>query len=200
MSNWLGKIDFCYSNEAFLPRHCSFGIYYFIIYLPISLSSLFLSLSLSLSLPPFSILFFYQNIWTRPLVRAIWERWIAVTRSLSPWLLEKNPPRGWAGRDRWRRTRLMNTSGSIGGVEGQKVHLDLPARFVRCRNDVVSQRRWEAVVCACAEHGFGIRWKGGGGGRRVGLILLFQCGGRRVGGGGGRWKGLNWFQAGIWVF
>ena len=40
MSNWLGKIDFCYSHEAFLPRKYSFGIYYFIISLPISILSL----------------------------------------------------------------------------------------------------------------------------------------------------------------
>ena len=34
--------------------------------------------------------------------------------------------------------------------------------------------------------GLGLDEKGGGGGRRVGLILLFQCGGREWGGGGSR--------------
>jgi hypothetical protein len=43
-------------------------------------------------------------------------------------------------------TTAENTSGSTGGVEGRRIHLDLPARLVRCRNDDVSRRRREAVV------------------------------------------------------
>ena len=46
--------------------------------------------------------------------------------------------------------------------------------------------------------GLGLDEKGGGGGRRVGLILLFQCGGREWGVAVADEKGE--IGSGIWVF
>ena len=154
MSYILTKIEICYSAKAFLPRLYSFGINYFIISLPISLLSFSLLFPSYFSAKTFGWTAGEGHLGT--LDRCHW-----IVGSLSLWSLEKNPPRGWGGRDRWRRTRLVNTFGSTGGVEGQRVHLDLPARLVQCQNDDVSQRRREAIVWAYAEHGFGIRWKGG---------------------------------------
>jgi hypothetical protein len=58
-------------------------------------------------------------------------------------------------------------------VEEQRVDLDLPARLVRCRNDDVLDRDRRRLFELAPSMGLGLDENGGGGGRRVGLILLF---------------------------